>query len=108
MEIEGIPQIDVDELDGRLASGASLLDVRNPNEFEEARIDGAVLIPLGELAERVAEVPAGDPVLVICRSGARSQRACEFLATHGLAAANVAGGMLAWAQSGRPVESGPG
>jgi rhodanese-related sulfurtransferase len=108
LENAGIPQIDVDDLEGRLAAGAPLLDVRNPDEYAEARVAGAVLIPLGELADRLDEVPSGAPVLVICRSGARSQRACEFLAAHGQAAANVAGGMLAWAQSGRPVESGPG
>ena len=101
-------EIDVDEAARRLDEGATLLDVRQPAEFEEARIPGAVLIPLAELPDRLAELPEGEPVLVVCRSGARSARACEFLAEQGFDSTNVAGGVLAWMDAGRDVASGTG
>ncbi len=101
-----IAEIDVDELASRLDQGAVLLDVRNPDEFEEARVPGAVLIPLPELAERVSELSNDAPLLIICRSGARSMRACEFLAQDGFDTTNIAGGTMAWIDSGREVVTG--
>lgn len=102
-----IPQIDVDELERRQAAGTPVLDVRNPDEYAAGHVPGALLIPLGELPDRLREVPDGDPLLVICRSGARSQRACELLAGLGHDTANVAGGMLAWEGAGKSVVTGP-
>lgn len=103
-----VPEIDADELATRLGGGVALLDVRQPEEYAQARLADSVLIPLGELADRLAEVPAGEPLVVICRSGNRSMRACEFLAAQGRDVANLRGGILAWVESGRPVDSGPG
>lgn len=100
-----IPEIDVDELADRLPSDASLIDVRQPDEYEQAHVPGAVLVPLDELPERVGDLPDG-PLLVICRSGARSMKACEWLAPQGHDVANVAGGTLAWVDSGREVATG--
>jgi rhodanese-related sulfurtransferase len=74
----------------------TLLDVREPQEWAEGRIAGAVHIPLGELPTRWQELPASKPVAVICRSGARSARATAFLHGQGVDAQNVEGGMLAW------------
>ena len=102
-----IAEIDVNELASRLEQGAPLIDVRQPDEFAEARVPQAVLIPLAELPDRVGELPTDTPLLVICRSGARSLSACEHLRQHGREALNVAGGTLAWVEAGRPVESGP-
>jgi rhodanese-related sulfurtransferase len=102
-----IPQIDVAEVERLLADGAPLLDVRNPDEYEAARLPGAVLVPLADLPDRLADVPPGEPLLIICRSGARSLRACEFLAADGRTTMNVAGGIMAWIESGRAVSSGP-
>jgi rhodanese-related sulfurtransferase len=101
-----IPQIDVAELEARLADGATVLDVRNPDEYENGHVAGAVLIPLPELPDRLDEVPSGDPLLVICQAGARSQRACELLAEEGRSVANVIGGTGEWIESGRPVTPG--
>jgi queuine tRNA-ribosyltransferase len=101
-----IPQIDVDELEQRLADGATLLDVRNPDEYERGHVAGAVLVPLPELPDRLADVPAGDPLLVVCQAGARSQRACELLAEEGRSVVNVTGGTGQWIESGRPVVTG--
>jgi rhodanese-related sulfurtransferase len=94
-------EIDVDELARLLDAGAALVDVRQPGEWEEARITGATLIPLAELPDRTAELPDAESLVLICRSGARSARACEFLAAQGFETANVAGGILAWIDSGR-------
>ncbi|RIL05638.1 MAG: molybdenum cofactor biosynthesis protein MoeB [Proteobacteria bacterium] len=76
-----------------------LLDVREPDEFAKARIDGAQLVPLGELEGRVGELAAWKDrtVVVHCRSGARSARACKLLAQHGFTDVwNLAGGIDAW------------
>lgn len=101
-----IPQLGVDDLAPLIEGGAPLVDVRMPDEYDEAHVPGAVLIPLPELPERWGEVPTSGVVHVICRSGARSQSACEFLAAQGLDVVNVAGGTLAWIESGRATVSG--
>jgi rhodanese-related sulfurtransferase len=103
-----VPEIDVAELARRLADGAPLVDVRKPEEWQEFRVPGAQLIPLQDLVERVDDVPEDGTVYVICRTGARSAKAVEFLQRQGIDAVNVAGGSLAWQQAGHPVESGSG
>ena len=101
-----ITEITVDDLDERLAEGARLVDVRQPYEFDEARVSGAVLLPLATVPDNVDIFRGDGPVYIICKTGARSARACEFLASHGIEAVNVAGGMLAWIRSGRDYLSG--
>ena len=87
-----------------IRNGAVLLDVREPWEFEQIRIPGAILIPLGEVPQRLAEIPEGRDVYVYCRMGGRSARAAEFLRAHGRPAAyNVVGGIDAWKEAGLPV-----
>lgn len=105
-ETERLPEIDVHELARRRAHGVALLDVRQPDEYSEAHVPGAVLIPLDQLPDRLPEVPAGNPLLVICRSGARSQVAGEFLRSQGIEAVNVAGGTQAWVDAGFDVDAG--
>ena len=101
------PEIDVEALAGLLTVGAvPLLDVRMPDEYEEAHVPGAVLVPLPELADRLGDVPEGEVVYVICRSGARSAKAVEILVASGVDAANVAGGTMDWVDSGRDVATG--
>lgn len=102
-----VPEIDVAELARRRESGAPLVDVRQPDEWEEFRAPGAVLVPLGELPERLGEVPTDGTVYVICKSGGRSAKAVELLRAQGIDAVNVAGGSLAWREAGLPIESGP-
>ncbi|MBH30183.1 MAG: sulfurtransferase [Actinobacteria bacterium] len=100
-----VPEIDVDELAPLIAAGARLLDVREIEEWQEARVPGGVLIPLGEIPDRVTEIPTDEPLYVICKSGGRSASACEFLRARAIDAVNVTGGTLAWIESGRDVES---
>jgi molybdopterin-guanine dinucleotide biosynthesis protein A/rhodanese-related sulfurtransferase len=102
-----VPEIDVDELARRRATGAWVLDVRQPGEYETAHVPGSLLIPLDQLGERQEELPRDQPLLVICRSGARSAAAVRALRAAGYDATNVAGGMLAWLDAGEPVEEGP-
>ncbi len=102
-----VPEISVDDLVAKREAGAPILDVREPDEWETYHVPGAVLIPLGDLVERVDEVPETETVYVICATGARSGRAAEHLRRIGIDAVNVAGGIKAWAAAGHPVESGP-
>jgi rhodanese-related sulfurtransferase len=101
-----VPEIDVDELAQRREQGTLVVDVRQPDEYEEGHVPGARSIPLGEVASRVDEVPTDAPVLLICGSGGRSLKAAEFLRARGRDATNVAGGTLAWIESGRSVVRG--
>jgi rhodanese-related sulfurtransferase len=103
-----IPEIDVVELASRHAAGAPILDVREHHELVAARLPGAHHIPLGEVVDRVGEVPNEGTVYVICARGARSARAVEHLRTQGIDAVNVAGGILGWIEAGLPVETDPG
>jgi adenylyltransferase/sulfurtransferase len=73
-----------------------VLDVREPDEFEEGHIDGAALIPLGSLQRRLTEVPKDRQVVVVCAVGGRSARATHFLRAHGVEAVNLHGGMRAY------------
>jgi rhodanese-related sulfurtransferase len=102
-----VPEITVDEVADRLTAGAFVLDVRQPDEYVDGHVPGARLLPLDEVPTRAGELPVGDEILVICRSGARSHRAAEYLIDqHQLRAVNVAGGTLAWIESGRDVVVG--
>ena len=101
-----VPEIDVQTLTPLHAEGAVIIDVRQPDEYREAHVVGAVLIPLGEVTERTEEIPDDQPVYVICRSGARSAKAVEWLLGQGYDATNVAGGTLAWLELGSPALTG--
>jgi len=101
-----IKEISVDELAELLEQGASLVDVREPDEYAAGRVAGGVLIPLATVPDRLDAFRSDGPTYVICRSGARSMRACEFVAAQGREAVNVAGGTLAWVESGRPIDAG--
>jgi rhodanese-related sulfurtransferase len=101
-----VPEIDVAELVKLRAEGATLIDVREPDEYEEAHVPGAVLVPLATVPDRLDEVPSEGPVYVICAKGGRSLRAAEFYRSQGLDAVNVAGGTTAWVEAGEPVDTG--
>jgi rhodanese-related sulfurtransferase/molybdopterin-guanine dinucleotide biosynthesis protein A len=101
-----VPEIDVAELAERRADGAALIDVREHAEYVEARVPGAHHIPLGQVVERVAEVPTDGTVYVICARGGRSARAVEHYRAQGIDAVNVAGGTLGWIDAGLPTDNG--
>ena len=99
-------EISVSDAIGRVAAGAVLVDVREQDEWDVVHAPTAQLLPLSTLTERFAELPAGVPLLIVCHSGMRSARACDFLAENGYDVANVIGGMSAWAAAGGPVVQG--
>lgn len=80
-----------------------LVDVRTPGEYEyDGHIDGARLLPLSSLMQRMDELPKDQPIVCVCRSGARSNTACEILASQGFDAINLSGGMIGWKRAGLP------
>ena len=102
----GTPEVDVAETARAWTDrSAQLVDVREPVEWDEGHIPGAIHIPLGNLLARAEELMKDVPVIVVCRSGVRSLYGTEELMASGFAdAANFKGGMLAWAKAGHPVE----
>ena len=75
-----------------------LLDVREPYEVAAAALDGALVIPMREVPQRVAELPSDKPIAVFCHHGGRSERVAQFLAARGFNdVANVDGGIDAYA-----------
>jgi len=102
-----VREISVDDLAvARGAGEATVIDVRNPDEYAEGHIPGARLIPLPELGDRLAEVPTDRQVHVVCQSGGRSAQGAELLTAAGLDAVSVTGGTRGWIVSGRPTTTG--
>ena len=111
-----IEEISPAELERRIAAGAILLDVREPEEFAEGHLTGASNIPRGVLEFRVEAHPAmacvtspelalrDRPIVIYCRSGGRSALATQSLQNMGFnAVASLAGGIQGWCDSGRPT-----
>lgn len=94
---------DISVTDLAALSEPVIIDVREPAEYAAAHAERAVPIPLGELSERLDEVPRDRTVYVICAAGGRSQQGAAFLEWHGIDAVNVTGGMNAWQQAGLPT-----
>ena len=96
-------EIDVAGLEA--VGDVQLVDVRTPEERDAGRIaDDAAHIPFDELQARAGELDRGRPIVFYCRSGDRSAIAADAFAASGFDAATLAGGILAWEESGRPVE----
>ena len=82
-----------------------LIDVREPWEYNEGHIPGVKLIPLGQLTNKLDEIPKDKFVVMTCRSGNRSNQATQFLRSQGFDNVhNMLGGILAWQKAGLPVE----
>lgn len=103
-------EMSVTELKGLLDSGVDnyvLLDVRNPNEYEIAKIPGSVLIPLSDIengsgVEKVRELVNGHKLIAHCKMGGRSAKALSILKDAGIEGTNVTGGILAWSREVDP------
>jgi rhodanese-related sulfurtransferase len=101
-----VQEIDVDTLESRSAE-TIVLDVREPEEYEQGHVPGAINLPQADLASRLDELPRACPLVLICRSGARSLRAAQFLRQVGFEqVANVQGGTLAWRAASKPLAFG--
>jgi glyoxylase-like metal-dependent hydrolase (beta-lactamase superfamily II)/rhodanese-related sulfurtransferase len=104
----GVWEIDPHALE-EFQAPVQILDVREEEEFSGplGHIEGAVLIPLGELAARVDELARDRPIVAVCRAGSRSAQATAILQQAGFGEiANLNGGMLRWRAEGHPVEGG--
>lgn len=104
-------RVDATTLERLLADEADvrILDVRTPAEFESAHIPGAYNVPLDTLGEHAAELERhlSEPVMLVCRSGARASQACDRLASTGMANLHILdGGMQAWDDGRRDVKRG--
>ncbi len=106
--IEARRRLELAPEDGAEAVVASLLvDVREPNEFADYRAEGAVLFPLSTFLLRLPLLPKGQPLLMICQTGARSAQATAYLLANGWPdVTNVEGGTVAWLRAGLPARRG--
>jgi adenylyltransferase/sulfurtransferase len=98
-------EIEPKELAELLKNGnkPKLIDVREPHELAISQLEGAQLIPLGQLAARLSELDTADELVVFCRTGARSGRAVELMISAGFRKAkNLKGGINAWAREVDP------
>ncbi len=102
------PEVSVAGAIEQREAGAFILDVRTPAEWAEYHVPGSSLIPLDQLAARVDEVPDGQPIVVVCRSGNRSQQGRDILRQAGrVEVTSLAGGLQAWRAAGYPIVTGP-
>jgi rhodanese-related sulfurtransferase len=103
-----IPTVEV----GALPPDAVLLDVREDDEWAAGHIAGAVHVPMMQLPQRLQFEPGAltpeNPIVVVCKMGGRSAQVTAWLRQQGYDATNLAGGMLAWEEAGRTMESGDG
>ncbi len=90
-----------------VARGALLVDVREKEEWDAGHMPGAVHIPLGEIPDRLGELPRDRSIILTCRSGNRSGKVKDYLMDeHGYQNVhNLLGGILAWKAQGLPVET---
>lgn len=97
------PQLSAAEAVDLMHQGAILLDVREDDEWRAGHAPQAVHIPLGLLGQQVGQLDASKPIVIICRSGRRSDHAAGALRNAGYDAYNFSGGMQAWHQAGGDV-----
>ncbi|RKP55330.1 rhodanese-like domain-containing protein [Cohnella endophytica] len=93
--------ISVEQLKSRLDAGERihLIDVREEEEVAQGMISGAIHLPLGQVPQQLNAIPKEEEVVFICRSGYRSDQACQYLSSLGYkGVTNMIGGMLAWSQ----------
>ncbi len=98
-----VPMIEVAQVPDPIPEGVTVLDVREPVEWQHGRIEDAVHIPITEIPARAEELPVDQQLLVVCKVGSRSAQVTAFLREKGFEAINLAGGMIDWAEAGRPM-----
>ncbi|KQT90750.1 sulfurtransferase [Marmoricola sp. Leaf446] len=98
-----VPTIEVAQVPDPLPAGVTVLDVREPVEWQHGHIDGALHVPLTQVPDRLEELPQDQQLLVVCKVGGRSAQATAFLREKGFEAVNLAGGMIDWADADRPM-----
>ena len=103
-----LPSLNALELSEKLknAKRPLVLDVRQPEEYRTGHIIGAKLIPLGELGQRLKELPKDKEIVCVCASGSRSRSATKLLIREGYNAFDMSGGMMTWARAKLTMKTG--
>jgi len=100
-------EINVDEAYQEYQNGTFVVDVRTQEEWDEYHVPNVPLIPLDQLPDRLNEIPKDKEILVICRSGNRSQEGRDILLSAGYQATSMTGGIKEWYAKGYPIEGAP-
>lgn len=100
-------EISVGQAYEKYQAGTFLLDVRTQEEWDEYHAPNTTLIPLDQLPSRLSELPKDQEIVVVCRSGNRSQQGRDILLQAGFNATSMAGGLKEWYASGYPTEGQP-
>ncbi len=100
-------EVTIEQLKQAQNSGATVVDVREPDEYAGGHVPGAQSLPLGDLSARMGELPQGETLYLVCQGGGRSMKAADLLASQGYDVRSVAGGTSAWTEAGEQVASGP-
>ncbi|MBI2331762.1 MAG: rhodanese-like domain-containing protein [Chloroflexi bacterium] len=100
-------EISVDQAYEKYQAGTFVLDVRSQEEWDEYHAPNTTLIPLDELPSRLNELPKDKEIVVVCRSGNRSQQGRDILLNAGFNATSMAGGLKEWYAKGYPTEGQP-
>lgn len=100
-------EVNADDGYQMVQDGAFMLDVRTQEEWDEYHAPMATLVPLDQLQARLSELPKDKQILVVCRSGNRSQEGRDILIAAGYNATSMAGGMKDWYAKGYPIEGIP-
>lgn len=102
-----VREITVQELKSAIDAGALVIDVREAIEYEEGHVPSAQFVPLSTVADNLDVFRSSNEVFIVCHSGGRSMRACEFLHDQGITnVVNVIGGTSGWMSVGNTVNSG--
>lgn len=99
--------ISVDDAHAMYQAGAFVVDVRTQEEWDEYHAPNTTLIPLDQLQARLNEVPKDKEIVVVCRSGNRSQEGRDILLAAGYNATSMTGGLKEWYAKGYPIEGAP-
>ncbi|HJU96336.1 MAG TPA: rhodanese-like domain-containing protein [Jiangellaceae bacterium] len=99
-------EVTVAELASAMADKACVVDVREPYEYVGGHVPGAVSVPMGDILDRLDELPRDRTVYLICAVGARSMQVAHYLQQVGFDVRNVAGGTAAWMDAGFAVTAG--
>jgi rhodanese-related sulfurtransferase len=100
-------EVSTDEAYQMVQSGTLVVDVRTQEEWDEYHVPNTTLIPLDQLPNRLSELPKDKEILVVCRSGNRSQEGRDILLSAGYNATSMTGGLKEWYAKGYPIEGAP-
>jgi rhodanese-related sulfurtransferase len=101
--MQDVPTVEVTQVPDPLPDGTTVLDVREPIEWQHGRIEGALHVPMAQIPARTVELPSEGQLLVVCKVGGRSAHVTAFLQEQGFDAVNLAGGLIEWVAAGRAL-----